>query len=871
MCGIARRGSIWVWIAMLGCAEPGTSRPPFVVASCNDGEQNGRETDLDCGGACAGCGLGQRCQTTEDCAAELGCGPAQSCVPHCTDGWTDRDETDTDCGGADCPGCAANRACLTTADCLPELGCSPDRICVDHCLSQRQDRDETGIDCGGARCGPCGLDQGCSTTDDCASELGCSPAGVCVVHCRDGVQDRGETDVDCGGDCPFLCALDQGCTADRHCAVGLHCNPAGRCEDRCANAALDPGESAIDCGGGCDPCPVGASCSSPRDCASGSCSGVCDLGAPLTAEELCALAMVTDPQQDLVRTCGQQPAPRAVVLPAAEELTHQCRPGTWGRRWGERLLEAVADGRRSLDVAQARECLAQARALRLSMPGYQLRASADWRALRDGVCAGFSVGLRSAGQSCVDDWDCAAGLGCHSDAPTVAGSKTCSPRAALGEPCNLEYHRCVAGAYCDAGADHAGTCRAQLAAGQPCATGEECLSGICRDDTDVCQPLVELGAPCTESAECSGTPCAVCRPLVGEGPLVCSLAGGDGEYCRTWDDCASDLGCTGHVCQALPAGATCGPHECAFLVGENLCNDDPECTWEVHAGFGFCVSTDQHLCQPGLSCWSANDCGGGIDEPTCLSRPGCHWLADKQLGAAFCVDALGACTRLPSSGPCLGEPPSGACADGFVCDAAHQCVPPGRQDDPCATDADCDPRFGLRCVALTCQAVCQLAEDCPPGHFCDQRSAALPACVPYATGPCSAAVPCPTDQYCAKPGAHCAIYGDADACATDPECAWADTCTPTEASAAASGACAADLPVGAPAYPDAPSPTRVSGDAAMCASGWVVRVSPTEFQCAVVPSWPAQSCLHSDRANALYLQLVFLFGLVLVRRRHRAP
>jgi hypothetical protein len=41
--------------------------------SCSDGVQNGNESDVDCGGECQKCSVGQRCVTKMDCAAHLDC------------------------------------------------------------------------------------------------------------------------------------------------------------------------------------------------------------------------------------------------------------------------------------------------------------------------------------------------------------------------------------------------------------------------------------------------------------------------------------------------------------------------------------------------------------------------------------------------------------------------------------------------------------------------------------------------------------------------------------------------------------------------------------------------------------------------------
>jgi hypothetical protein len=58
-------------LGLLGRAETAakktrrTPNPP--AATCTDGVKNGSETDVDCGGRCARCGLGQRCARGADC------------------------------------------------------------------------------------------------------------------------------------------------------------------------------------------------------------------------------------------------------------------------------------------------------------------------------------------------------------------------------------------------------------------------------------------------------------------------------------------------------------------------------------------------------------------------------------------------------------------------------------------------------------------------------------------------------------------------------------------------------------------------------------------------------------------------------------
>ncbi len=104
------------------------------VPTCDDGIQNGDETDVDCGGtACVACdptcsdGIQNQDETDVDC----GGGTCTACDPTCSDGIQNGDETDVDCGGSTCAACEPT------------------------CSDGVQNGDEEGVDCGGAACAPC--------------------------------------------------------------------------------------------------------------------------------------------------------------------------------------------------------------------------------------------------------------------------------------------------------------------------------------------------------------------------------------------------------------------------------------------------------------------------------------------------------------------------------------------------------------------------------------------------------------------------------------------------------------------------------------------------------------------------------------------
>jgi hypothetical protein len=140
------------------------------VDPCSDGERNGTETDVDCGGTCDPCEGGKACKVGSDCRG-AGCRNL-ACIPdHCGDGAPSGNETDEDCGGS-CSLCALGMACETGADC--EAGNCDGGTCAvpGHCVY-------------GWRDDPCGQtclartqsdQRACEQVLDCFIEHDCGPA-----------------------------------------------------------------------------------------------------------------------------------------------------------------------------------------------------------------------------------------------------------------------------------------------------------------------------------------------------------------------------------------------------------------------------------------------------------------------------------------------------------------------------------------------------------------------------------------------------------------------------------------------------------------------------------------------------------------------
>ncbi len=245
-----------------GSTDAGATPP-----TCEDGQHNGDETDVDCGGGggCTGCANGATCAADGDCSSGY-CGGDQRCAaPACDDGARNGGESDVDCGGA-CAPCAVGAACAAPADCESGV-CAASTCAPASCADGVKNGDESDVDCGGS-CAPCTAGEVCLAAADCGS--GVCEGGVCqTATCMDEVKNGTESDVDCGGGCG-------GCEDGRVCAGGGDCQSAvcegGVCQaPTCEDGAKNGTESDVDCGGECPACGDGAVCASGADCQSASC------------------------------------------------------------------------------------------------------------------------------------------------------------------------------------------------------------------------------------------------------------------------------------------------------------------------------------------------------------------------------------------------------------------------------------------------------------------------------------------------------------------------------------------------------------------------------------------------------------------------
>jgi hypothetical protein len=100
----------------------------YLSPQCSDLIRNGEETDIDCGGTCGPCNVGDRCNTTSDCDQST-CEDGR-CLPlPCANGVKDGQETDVDCGGDTCRKCAGGRTCQVAGDCFNAMCVAATKTC----------------------------------------------------------------------------------------------------------------------------------------------------------------------------------------------------------------------------------------------------------------------------------------------------------------------------------------------------------------------------------------------------------------------------------------------------------------------------------------------------------------------------------------------------------------------------------------------------------------------------------------------------------------------------------------------------------------------------------------------------------------------
>src|SRR5262249_7904687 len=146
-----------------------------------DHQQDGSETDSDCGGSCPGCAVGLKCNVDADCSTNACDALSMLCVAsQCADHQKDGAETDLDCGGGTGPSCATGLKCDVYADCASTACDAVSKLCVmDQCADHQKDGAETDVDCGGGTCPTCANGFKCGADADCASNACDGVSNLC--------------------------------------------------------------------------------------------------------------------------------------------------------------------------------------------------------------------------------------------------------------------------------------------------------------------------------------------------------------------------------------------------------------------------------------------------------------------------------------------------------------------------------------------------------------------------------------------------------------------------------------------------------------------------------------------------------------------
>ncbi len=267
-----------------GCADGAACNSADDCASgvCQEGICRDEVCASTCGSlnSCAGCGDGGGCDADADCQSKV-CDltapqvdpdfDGTCAAPACDDGEKNGVEGGIDCGGP-CPtGCADGAACVDAGDCSSGFCDTATDVCRPlHCGSAGAvpDGDETDVDCGGS-CKPCANGLKCGTNDDASCQSGiCDQTAnpdVCIAdQCQDGVKNGAETDIDCGGgtcaDClpGFACATSYACVGAPN--NGAACDDAADCAPGVCTPTVDDNSCAGNVGGGCVACSTAQSC-----------------------------------------------------------------------------------------------------------------------------------------------------------------------------------------------------------------------------------------------------------------------------------------------------------------------------------------------------------------------------------------------------------------------------------------------------------------------------------------------------------------------------------------------------------------------------------------------------------------------------------
>lgn len=574
------------------------------IKSCPDGQVNGHETDVDCGGntsaetQCPRCENGRLCKASNDCVS-LVCAGGTCQSPTCTDDAINGTESDRDCGGGDCDPCENDRQCKDAADCLS--GVCQGNVCqAPLCSDTVKNGMESDVDCGAGCPGqPCSAGQGCTQDADCKSNVCDLLAGVCVSTCTDGEFNAPETDEDCGGpNCPG-CALGEICISGSDCQ-SLSCEN-GMCADpKCSDGAQNGIETDLDCGGTCPTCPDGLGCLENKDCASMVCTG--QLCSAPSCSDLTKNGPETDtdcggnmacPLCGLEKNCTSDADCQSAICTA-----NLCKPS----RCGDAIVQTPYE---QCDTGDPPNTVMGCNANCQLMPGWTCVGAICTDACGNGAISTLNMEACDDGNSQPND-------GCSNC--VIDMNYVCE-----GEPSACADCANMVKDSGEADIDCGGLCSQLCATGSSCITDTDCASGTCDANTcqlPTCTDGIHNGGE--SDVDCGGTCPDACMP---------------GQMCQTALDCSSGV-CTMNACQPPQCGDS-------VLNGSEQCEDGglvngDGCSGQCQAEVGFtCSGASISTCTPlcgDMYVRGQEQCDDGNTSAGDGCNSACQWEAIAESG-----------------------------------------------------------------------------------------------------------------------------------------------------------------------------------------------------------------------------------------------
>lgn len=249
--------------------------------------------------------------------------------------------------------------------------------------------------------------------------------------------------------------------------------------------------------------------------------------------------------------------------------------------------------------------------------------------------------------------------------------------------------------------------------GQPCASGQDCCSGLCDPASSTCAASINqctpTGAACTSSTECCSLACTA-----GHCSALACLA--DNQACSDSAACCSGT-CTAGVCQPLnpscrTAGNPCAANTecCSSLCQAGVCK----------LGASFCIQTGD-LCSDSSTCCSGDCKTGANGLGTCAAPPSGSTYCSDGVDGTVCSACNGCCSRLCApygpTGVKICQPPSGCRVNGDLCRKDSDCCGADGTGLPGAGNVTCEIDAGKTV------GICRNPRSCnPQGNVCHYQN-----------------------------------------------------------------------------------------------------------------------------------------------------